>query len=484
MDLTPDSTRWWNWEALATSYDVAPDGAEIAFSADTSSPPHSEVRWAVFTVPSGGGEVRCLTADHHGNNTRPRYSTDGRYLVYGRQEDPLFYADRVRLVRYERNSGDHTVLTEEWDRSAGGWQFTGAGELALVAEDRGRVKAYRLDIDAGGIPELLAYDGSLTQPRPAADGSLYLLRESLSRPPEVVLLEGDGLHAVTGFNDEAMAGLHLGEVEDLAFPGAEGAEVQAFVVYPPDFSPQRRWPLVHLIHGGPHGMFGDQFHFRWNAHVFAAAGYVVMMVNFHGSSSFGQDYAASIRGAWGDRPTADILAATDLMVERGFIDDSRMAITGGSYGGYLTTWLTSQTDRFACAVAHAAVTNLGGMYASDWTEGRADVYGAEIWEDRVVVERWSPAAHAAGYSTPTLVIHGELDYRVPLTQGLELYGVLRAKGVPARLVYYPNENHWILKPRNSLHWYGEVLGWLERWLGNDRPTPPDSDGPAPEAGPE
>jgi len=221
---------------------------------------------------------------------------------------------------------------------------------------------------------------------------------------------------------------------------------------------------VHLVHGGPHGVFGDQWHWRWSAQAFAARGYLVAMVNFHGSTSWGQDFATSIHGEWGLKPTDDILAATDQLIERGFIDPDRMAISGGSYGGYLTAWLTTQTDRFVCAIAHAAVTNLGGMYASDFTQGRPRAYGAEYFDDRQRVERWSPSAHAAGYSTPTLVIHGEQDYRVPVTQGLELYGVLKAKGVEARLVYYPDENHWILKPRNSIHWYGEVLGWLERYL--------------------
>ena len=163
-------------------------------------------------------------------------------------------------------------------------------------------------------------------------------------------------------------------------------------------------------------------------------------------------------------PYRDVEAATDHLIGLGLVDENRMAVTGGSYGGYLTAWITAQTDRYACAVAHAAVTNLGGMYASDVTFGRELAYGAEVWDDLETVQRWSPSAHAAGYGTPTLVIHGHLDQRVPLTQGLELYGVLTAKGVPARLVSYPDENHWILKRDNSIHWYHEVLGWLDRWL--------------------
>jgi dipeptidyl aminopeptidase/acylaminoacyl peptidase len=256
----------------------------------------------------------------------------------------------------------------------------------------------------------------------------------------------------------------LGKVDDLSFSGADGDPVQMFLVYPPLFDAAGRWPLVQLIHGGPHGIFGDAWHWRWNVHCFAAPGQIVALVNFHGSSSFGQAFTASIEGTWGDQPYRDIEAATDHLIGLGFIDEAHMAVAGGSYGGYLAAYITAQTDRYACAVAHAAVTNLAGMYASDLTEGRRRAFGAEIWEDRAKVERFSPSTHAAGYGTPTLIIHGERDYRVPLTQGLELYGVLTAKGISARLVYYPEENHWILSPQSSLHWYGEVLGWLNLYL--------------------
>jgi len=385
--------------------------------------------------------------------------------VYGMQREIDFYADRVRLVRYDRAALEHEVLTEDWDRSAAGWEFTPDGSLVFAAEDRGRVNLYRIGLSPG-TPDLVATGGTYGTPVPAGD-RMFAQYQELSRPTEIVEV-GQDLRPITNFTDAVMSELHLGDVEEVEFAGSDGTPIQAYLVYPPDFDPSTTWPLVHKIHGGPHGIFGDFFHFRWNAHAFAAPGYVVATVNFHGSTSWGEDFAASIHGEWGKKPTEDILAATDQMIERGFIDPDRMAITGGSYGGYLTAWLSTQTDRFACAIAHAAVTNLGGMYASDFTQGRPRAYGAEYFDDRERVEQWSPSAHASGYSTPTLVIHGEQDYRVPVTQGLELYGVLKAKGVDARLVYYPDENHWILKPANSIHWYGEVLGWLERYL---KPVP-------------
>ena len=427
-----------------------------------TEPPHDRPRTAVFTAPVDGGHIRCLTPDGSGHERRPRYSPDGSSIIYGMQREIDFYADRVRLVRYDRRTDDHHVLTEDWDRSAAAWEFTANGDIVFTAEDNARVNLYRMTTEQRQ-PLQIAQGGTFGRPAPTGD-SLYATLHDLSHPPEVVEVTDAEPLRLTHFTDDVMTGVQLGTVEEIGFAGGNGDPIQAFVVYPPAFDASQRWPLVHMIHGGPHGVFGDGFHFRWNAQAFASPGYVVALVNFHGSTSWGQDFATSIQGAWGDLPTQDILLATEHLLDRGFLDESHMAITGGSYGGYLTTWLTTQTDRFACAIAHAAVTDLPGMYASDATMGRARAYGAEYWQDPDTVDRWSPSHHADGYGTPTLVITGERDFRVPLTQGLELYGVLKAKGVPARLVYYPDENHWILKPQNSLHWYSEVHAWLERHL--------------------
>jgi dipeptidyl aminopeptidase/acylaminoacyl peptidase len=219
-----------------------------------------------------------------------------------------------------------------------------------------------------------------------------------------------------------------------------------------------------LVHGGPVGIFGDAFSFRWNPQAFAAPGYVVAMVNFHGSSSFGQDWVESILGAHPDKPFTDVMKATDFLIARGFIDENRMAAAGGSYGGFLVNWIAGHTSRFRALVSHAGVYSLLGQSASDMTYGRHHSYGGYPFTNLENVERWSPNRFAKAFQTPMLILHGERDFRVPVTQGLELYGVLTAKGVPARLVYYPDENHWILKGQNSKHWYGEVLGWLAKYL--------------------
>jgi dipeptidyl aminopeptidase/acylaminoacyl peptidase len=465
-DLTPDSTRWFDFMEPSGQYDVSPDGEEVAFAANSSAPPHPQTRWAVFVASTRGGPVLCLTAGHPADDLRPRYSPDGRFLVYGMQRDPLFYADRVRLVRYDRRAGTHAVLTEDWDRSAAEWGVGPDGDIYCAAEDEGRTRLFVLPA-AGGPPQALASSGTISGLRVARDGRLFFLHETLSAPPEVATCapDGSGFRRLTGFTEGALTACALGEVREAEFEGAGGRRVQMFVALPPGFDEGRRWPLVHLIHGGPHGLFGDQFHFRWNAHLFAAPGYVVALVNFHGSTSWGQQYAECIQGRWGEEPLDDVLRATDALVGAGWVDESRMAAAGGSYGGYLAAWLGAHTTRFRCIVNHAGVYDTLALYATDVTQGQDRALGGTPWEGLEALDRHNPARFAATQATPMLILHGERDFRVPAAQALEAYGVLRAKGVPARLVYFPDEHHWIVKPQNSILWYAEVHAWLARHLG-------------------
>lgn len=464
VDLTPTSRRWMRWDNTddpTTDVAVSPDGGEVAVCFDMSEEPHTELRWSLVTIDATTGVETEITPDNPGHVTGPRYTADGAHLVYGRTEDPHFYADRVRIMRRDRTTGDTIELTQGWNRSPSAWEPDGDG-LLLVAEDHGSQPLWRLALD-GGAPSRLPGGGTLSGPARLTDGRVVALHHGLVSPPELVVVDRDAMHRISDFTAEAVADVEWPAVEELEIEGARGDAIQGWLVTPAGLD--RAAPLVHMIHGGPHGAFGDTWHWRWNAVVFCGATRMAAMVNFHGSTGFGQEFARSIRGQWGDMPAIDVEAATDHLVASGMADPDRMAITGGSYGGYMVAWLVSQTGRYRCAVAHAAVTSLPGMYASDITSGTADAHGAEIWEDLDRVNLWSPAAHATGYATPTLVVHGERDYRVPITQGLELYGVLKAKGVDSRLVYYPDENHWILSQANSIHWYGEVIDWLERHLG-------------------
>ncbi|HVR32123.1 MAG TPA: S9 family peptidase [Acidimicrobiia bacterium] len=463
-DITPASTRWMRWDNTddpTDDIDISPDGTEVAACFDTSTAPHRDLRWSLFEIDVAAGEDRDLTPDATGHASAPRYTPDGESLIFGQTTDPHFYADRVRLVRLDRVSGAAVDLTPDWDRSPSAWMVDAEG-IVLVAEDGASQPVWTLPLD-GGVPERHGTRGTFSGAVRVGGGRIVANRNALSAPPELVVIDGEHTGRLTDFTEESLSGITLPVAEEFSFEGARGDTVQGWLVRPPGLGAPA--PLAHMIHGGPHGTFGDTWHWRWNAAVFCGPSRVAALVNFHGSTGFGQEFAECIRGEWGDLPTTDIERATDHLVAAGIADPDRVGITGGSYGGYMVAWLVSQTDRYRCAVAHAAVTDLPGMYASDITSGRRYAYGAEVWEDLGRINQWSPAAHAAGYSTPTLVIHGERDYRVPVTQGLEFYGVLQAMDVESRLVYYPDENHWILSQANSLHWYGEIVAWLESHIG-------------------
>ncbi len=464
-DLIPDSRMWFEPMDPKGSYDISPDGTEVAFSADRSDPPHSPTDWDVFTVSAEGGEVRNLTRQNPADDIRPRYSPDGKAILYGMQRRQDFYADRHRLAVYDRSTGTHRVLTEAWDYSASGWEFFPDGRVVLDAEEDGRTAIFTTVLEEK-TPVRLRVGGSYSGLSPLADGSVLAARHDVSRPPELYRIAADGKSeaAITRFTHDAMEGIDLGEVSDFHYPGSEDREIQSLLVLPPGFDPARKYPLVLVLHGGPHGTSADGFHFRWNLHLFAAPGYVVLAPNFHGSTGRGQDFAASIHGGWGDKPYFDSMAAVDAILTGGYVDEKRMAAVGGSYGGYLVSWIAGQTGRFACIVNHAGVSDTLAQFASDVTFGRETSLGGNPWEGLEAIDRMNPIRFAGGFKTPMLVVHGERDFRVPVTQGLALYNILKAKGVPARLVYFPDENHWVLKPRNARLWYGEFHGWLRRWF--------------------
>ena len=467
-DLTPESTLWFDWMDPAGQYDISPDGREIAFAAIGYDADKREQRSAIYVVPVTGGAVRCLTPDHPAGDQCPRYSPDGRVLVYGMTEDPYFYADQVRVMAYDRAAHTHTRWFREWTASPAHFTFNADGTLLLEAESEGRVDLFAAQGGEGVTPKRIVRGGTASGARPLGRKDVVFTLQTLVSPPElhVASLDGGGTpRRLTTFTDEATAKFGVGEVREIQYEGAYGETVQMFVVLPTGFKPGTKYPLVQVIHGGPHGISGDGFHWRWNGQLFAAPGYVVGLINFQGSTSWGQDFAKRIQGAWGDRPLKDVMIGTDVLVATGFVDERRMAAAGGSYGGYMAAWIEGHSDRFQCIINHAGVYNTLSQYASDWTMGRHQSFGGEPWGNIDAITTWNPAHKAKGFVTPMLVLHGERDFRVPVTQGLECYGVLRAKGVPARLVYFEDENHWILKPKNSLVWYREVLGWLERWLG-------------------
>lgn len=465
-DLTPAALHWFDWMEPTGQFDVAPDGREVAYEGLWFDASRSRLRSSVWTVPLAGGGPRNLTADSPAGAGRPRYTKDGAAIVYGRSEDPDFYADRNRLWRYERRTGTHVPWLTDWDRSPIDWTEAPDGSWLLSAEHRGRQAVFMARGAAAPTP--LTTDGWATGVTALKDGRLLFTHQSITHPPEVHLARADGTarERLTRFSAPALSGVALGEVREMVFEGAKGEAVQAFVVLPPQGEAGRPLPLLQVVHGGPHGVSGDAFGFRWNPHLFAAPGYAVMQVNFQGSTGWGNDFAQRIQGAWGERPFEDVMKGTDALLATGLVDPARMALAGGSYGGYMAAWVAAHTDRFRCIINHAGVYDTLAHWSCDVTQGRHKAFGGQPWDGLPAIDRWNPARFTQGMTTPMLVIHGDKDYRVPGTQGLACYNVLKAKGVPARLVYFPDEGHWILKPKNSLLWYREVHAWLARWLAS------------------
>lgn len=440
------------------------DGETVFFSAvDKDDRDESIPGRRLFSVAVAGGPISEVTRNELGNDSAPRLSPDGRTLYFFRTQERDSYATPADVTSINLQTSELSTLTSDWELTPDEMAVDPeSGDVFVTAEQRGLALLFKVAV--GEDPERVAMNHTLSSPAPDGIGGVVMLRQSLNSPPEVVRVDrGGAIETLTSVNEALLKTVDFGHIEETYITGARGDRVQMFVVHPPGPRQDKR-PLVHMIHGGPHGAFGDTWHFRWNAHTFASPGYVVALVNFHGSTGFGHEFTHSIQGAWGEFPTIDIEAATDVLIADNVVDPEKMAITGGSYGGYMVSWLGGQTDRYQAIVAHAAVTNQASMVTSDITFGLARAQGAEIWKDPDAVNKWSPSYHYANYATPTLVIHGEKDYRVPINHGLELYGVLKSKGVDARLVYFPDENHWILKPQNSLYWYEEVLGWLNRYL--------------------
>jgi dipeptidyl aminopeptidase/acylaminoacyl peptidase len=466
-DLLPGSTRYFALGEDTSSFEVSPDGGSIAFSANSTPAPYRTLNRDVFVVStSGGTPPQNLTSDNAGDDVGPVFSPDGKRIAYGLERKADGWPDYARLAIKELGSGKTQVLTEGWEQSVRDARWTPDGQaLVFHAEARARTNLYRIPA-AGGAAQEIHHGGTTAGAQPLADGRVVFAVHSIDRPAElaVVGLDGKGFQVLTHVNDALMATLSLGAVKDVTFKGAAGDEVQMFVVYPPGFDAKSKYPLLQVVHGGPVGTSGDAFSYRWNAHTFAAPGYIVAMVNFHGSASFGQAWVESILGAHPDKPFTDVMKATDFLIAQGNVEPTRMAAAGGSYGGFLVDWIAGHTDRFRCLVSHAGVYDLLAQFSSDGTYGRHHSYGGYPFTNLANIERWSPNRFAANIKTPMLILHGERDFRVPVTQGLELYGVLTAKGVPARLVYYPDEHHWILKGQNSRHWYGEVLDWLAKYL--------------------
>jgi dipeptidyl aminopeptidase/acylaminoacyl peptidase len=479
-DLTPGHDRWFQADGEA-NFEISPDGSRLVLAMNSTPPPYRDFPNSdLYLIPTdGSGDRKCLTSDNPGSDNRAAFAPDGSCLYYLRTGTSFHNGESARLWRHDLATGRNSPLAGPPDHAVDRFKVSPDGRtLWLLAEDRGSVPVFRLNPDGTGFTAVHR-DGSASA-LDAGRGAVVFLKSRLGQPDELFALdpESGAARQLTRFNDELLAGLDFGKSEEFWFDGAAGDRVHGWLVYPPGYDPARTYPLVHVLHGGPHTMARDGWNYRWNAHALAAPGHVVAMVNRHGSTGFGEKFAQSIVNAWGDKPFDDIMLATDhLLRTLPNLDPERMAATGASYGGYLAAWILGHSDRFACIVNHAGVNNSYSQFACDAPHGFAEVMGGTPWGDVEGLQRNNPMFHARNFKTPTLVTHGELDYRVPYGNGLELYGILQAMGVPSRLVVFPDENHWILSPQNSIRWYWEYHDWLTRHLGMPRSPAPEFEAP-------
>ena len=454
------------WDPTSEVYDISPDGRELALTIDPSAEPGLMNRCDLFVVDLRTRRARNITSDSGLSDEHPLYSPDGTSIAFHAFDTARAFNDQGQLRILDRKTNRWRQVAPSFDRATTHLQWTpDSSALLALTEDRGRTGVWRHPV-GGDRPAQLVPGGVVSGFARSADGSvLAYTRDTAQYPPALFAARGDGSgeRQIESQNRALLSRYARGAVEELTIDGWHGEPVQVFVTFPPGFDPKRKWPLMHSIHGGPHAAHHDGWHFRWNTQVFAAQGYVVAAVNYHGSSGFGQKFLETITGRYGEKEFADTEAATDYLLRQGYIDPLRLTATGGSYGGFMVAYMNGHTDRYRAFVCHAGCYDWVSMMATDGYRFFAKELGAFHWDDEARVMRQSPHHFFANAKTPTLVIHGELDYRVPATQGLQYFNSLKAKDVAARLVYFPDENHWILKPQNSQLWYREFFDWLARF---------------------
>ena len=458
------------------AYALSPDGTELCYERKSGDDPARDTNTDLWVVPVTGGQARIITRNPAADGG-PVYSPDGAYIAYRAQERPGYESDRFRLFLYERSSGQQAPLTDALDRWVTGYAWTAdASRLFFTAEDRGREPIYTIRANGGPSQVAVYGDARHSNVQLLPDGqSMIYSANSASRPTEIyqAFSAGGEPRRLTHLNDELLAQYELNSLEEVNYAGADGKQVSGFLLKPPAFSMENRYPLLTLIHGGPQGAWGESWSYRWNPQVFAAAGFVVFMPNPRGSTGYGQAFTDEIRGDWGGKAFSDIIAGVDQVIARPYVDATRLAAAGASYGGYMINWILGHTNRFRALVSHAGLYDLPSFFGATeelwfplW-----DMQGSP-WENPETYRQWSPSQHAANFRTPTLVVHGEKDYRVPVTQGMQLFSALQAQGVPSRFLYFPDEGHWINKPANSVYWHRTVIDWLTEWV--EKPLPSEA----------
>ncbi len=451
----------------------SPDGKGVVFTARVAG---REEAWStnfdLYYVPLDASTApRNLTKSNPAWDTSPVFSPDGRTMAWLAMEVPGYESDRMRIRIRAWPEGETRVLTEAWDRSARSIVWSPDSRYLFThAAHLGQTALFKIRLADGRVSLLLA-DGTVRSPAMLAERIVFG-RDSLMGPVELysIGVDGEDLEQITAINAEKVAAARMGDAEHFTFEGWNSEIVYGYLVKPVDFDPRRKYPVAFLIHGGPQGSFGNDFHYRWNPQAYAGAGFAVIMIDFHGSTGYGQDFTDSIRGDWGGKPLEDLQKGLAAALKKyPFLDGGRVAALGASYGGYMINWIAGQwPDRFRCLVNHDG--NLDERMAYFNTEElwfpERDHEGTP-WSHPEGYEKHNPVRFVDRWKTPMLVIHGALDYRVVDTQGIATFTALQRRGIPSRLLYFPDENHWVLKPANSIQWHETVLEWITEWTQAD-----------------
>jgi dipeptidyl aminopeptidase/acylaminoacyl peptidase len=453
---------------------VSPDGAEVLFVAKDEG---REAAWRtntdVWRVPADGSAAPVRISPGDAMDTAPAYSPDGKTIAWLSMARAGYESDRFGLVLKDRASGGMKSQTETWDRSPGEIVWSPDSKtIYMTADHVGNHGLFAVELATNKMTALVE-KGYATSPCPAGN-VLVFAHDSLKSPVELYALPLDGSwkstaaqpgRPITKLNGAKVAAARMGDYEQFSFPGAKDETVYGYLVKPADFDAAQKYPVAFLIHGGPQGSFGDHFHYRWNPQAFAGAGYAVVMIDFHGSTGYGQAFTDAIRGDWGGAPYEDLMKGLDFALSKyAFLDGQKVGALGASYGGYMINWIAGQTDRFKCLVNHdgnlderMAYFDTEELWFPEWD------HGGTPWDNPEGYGKHNPIDHVAKWKTPMLVIHGGLDFRVVDTQGMSTFTALQRKGVPSRFLHFPDENHWVLKPQNSKLWHQEVLAWITRY---------------------
>jgi dipeptidyl aminopeptidase/acylaminoacyl peptidase len=464
--------------ATGTDYAFSPDGKGLVYLRNPDKIEAISTNSDLYFVNLADGRAKAIAPDMKGYEASPMFTPDGKYLLFRSQQTPAFEADRWRIMRYEIATGQMVELTRGFDLQVDEMTLSADGKtIYFTAGERGEAPIFSVPVEPDprrGIPthvKKVADVGFVSGLSIGDNGKIVFVTSSIASPAEIASIntDGSGMTALTSVNKQALASLNLQKAEDIEWSGALAKKIHGFLLKPAHFDPAKKYPLIVLIHGGPQSPWNNSWGYRWNPQIFANQGYIVFMPNPTGSPGYGQKFVNDVSGDWGGKAYTDIMNGVASVITKPYVDRNRIGAAGASYGGYMVDWILGHNNdprfKFKVFVSHAGVYNLESMATA--TEELWFVnweFKGMPWENRLNYEKWSPNRFAKNFSTPTLVTCGELDYRVPYDQSLQLYTTLQLKGVESKLIVFPDEGHWILKPQNSEFWYKNVMDWFNKHL--------------------